>query len=207
MKTKLFVAIGLSVMLAASVEAQTLILTPSTVTPEAGVPFTLDVAVDTGGLPIAGFSVYFNMNGTDPGGNFIVQSNVLSPEWSFLSPPPAGGLALPNSGNSADYGNASTPDFSDLPAGANISLFTLTIMPNASIPYGTAYTIQTTPSSIFFYDLAGGGTEVALPASLTNITIIPEPSALMLLGAASIWFLSMRHFAAATGGVGSPPRI
>jgi hypothetical protein len=191
LKHKLLAAVFMCALFGAPhARAQVILLTPSTATPQAGVAFTLGVALDTGGRPVAGFSVYFNMAGTDPSGSFTVQSATLAPQWAYLSTPPSLGSALPNTGNSADYGNASTPDFSDLPAGANIPLFTLTLLPNASIPSGTAYTIQSTASSIFFYDMAGGGTEAALPAASAGLTVVPEPSACALLGmglAATAW--------------------
>ncbi len=177
---KLLAAIaGLGAALILSAHAQTLILEPSTTTIGAGSPFSLKVSINTAGLPIAGFSVYFNMAGTDASGSFVVQSETLSTDWSFLGAGPSFPSALPDSGNSQDHGNAATPTLADHSPGSYLWLFTLQIQPGLATAPGN-YTIQTTMDSIFFYGVLSGGTEVNLPSSSINVTVVPEPSTFVL---------------------------
>lgn len=170
--------VGLSV-LALSVQAQTLILEPSATVLGVGDTFSLKVSVDTASLPIAGFSVFFNMVGTDASGSFVVQANVLSPDWSFVDAVPTLPEALPDYGHSQDYGVATTPEVENLPASSYLWLFTLQIQTSLATAPGS-YTIMTTTGSLFFYDFESGGTEVHLPSSSIAVTVVPEPSSLIL---------------------------
>jgi len=176
-------SIGLSAVLAFSVQAQTLILEPSATVLGPGDTFSLKVSINTAGLPIAGFSVFFNMAGTDASGSFIVQAETLSPDWVFLTAEPTLPAVLPDSGKSQDYGNATTPDVEeyppDLPASASLWLFTLQIQASLATVPGN-YTIMATADSLFFYDFLNGGTEVHLPSSSIAVTVVPEPSTLLL---------------------------
>ncbi len=172
-------SIGLSAVLAFSVQAQTLILEPSATVLGAGDTFSLKVSVDTASLPIAGFSVFFNMAGTDASGSFVVQTNVLSPDWSFVNAEPTLPEVLPNNGHSQDYGVATTPTVENLPASSYLWLFTLQIQTSLATAPGS-YTIMTTTGSLFFYDFESGGTEVHLPSSSIAVTVVPEPSSLVL---------------------------
>ncbi len=183
---------GIFAALAGMAPAQTLILEPSTTTLTAGSSLSLKVSINTASLPIAGFSVYFNTDGTDASGSFVVQSENLSSEWKFLGSGPVLPAALPDAGNSQDYGNAATPTLADHLAGSNLWLFTLQIQTSLATAPGT-YTIQTTPDSMFFYDVLGGGTEVRLPSSAVSVTVVPEPSAFLLaLSSVGIFVLLRR---------------
>lgn len=189
-------SIALSALFAFSVQAQTLLLEPSATELGPGDTFSLKVSINTGGLPIAGFSVFFNMAGTDASGSFIVQAETLSPDWVFLTAEPTLPAVLPDSGKSQDYGNATTPDMEgyppDLPASANLWLFTLQIQPGIATVPGN-YTIMATADSLFFYDFLNEGTEVHLPSSSIAVTVIPEPSALLLaLFSAGVFVLLRR---------------
>ncbi len=190
---KVFAAsIALSAVFAFSAQAQTLILEPSATVLGPGDTFSLKVSLNTGGLPIAGFSVFFNMAGTDAAGSFIVQTETLSPDWVFLTAEPTLPAVLPDSGESQDYGNATTPDTEDLPVSASLWLFTLQIQPSLATVPGN-YTIMATADSLFFYDFVNEGTEVHLPSSSINVTVVPEPSTLLLaLSSAGILVLLRR---------------
>lgn len=193
MNLKLLAAITIiGAAFAANVHSQTLILEPSTTVLTAGSPLSLKISINTAGLPIAGFSVYFNMAGSDTQGSFIVQSETLSPEWNFLSAGPSLPASLPNTGNSQDYGNAATPTLADHLPGSSLWLFTLQIQPGLATALGT-YTIQSTADSIFFYDVLNGGTEVHLPSSSIAVTVVPEPSTpLLALFSAGVFVLLRR---------------
>lgn len=177
---KILAAIAaLGVMLAADARAQTLILEPSATELGPGDTFTLKVSLNTGSLPIAGFSVYFNMAGTDASGSFIVQSETLSPDWIFLGGGPTLPEAIPDTGFSQDYGYTATPTLEDLPASTDLWLFTLQLQLGLALAPGN-YTIRTTTDSGFYYDLQSEGVQVYLPSSAIAVTVVPEPSTLLL---------------------------
>lgn len=172
--------VALGAMLSITAHAQTLILEPDSTVLGAGDTFSLKVAVDTSDLPIAGFSVYFNMAGTDATGSFVVQSEILSPDWNFMVTAPTLPAAIPDVGLSQDYGSVVTPGWVNLPASSDLWLFTLQIKVASAVAPGN-YTIQATTESIFFYDvLSEEGKEFHLPSSSIAITVIPEPSTLPL---------------------------
>lgn len=186
------VIVALAAMLTITAQAQTLILEPDSTVLGAGDTFSLKVSVNTSGLPIAGFSVYFNMAGTDATGSFVVQSEILSPDWNFFGTEPTLPAAIPDVGPSQDYGSAVTPDWENLPASSDLWLFTLQITVASSIAPGS-YTLQATTDSIFFYDVLSEGKEFHLPSSSIAITVVPEPSSLVLaLLSAGIFVLLQR---------------
>lgn len=184
--------VALGAMFPVTAHAQTLILEPGSTVLGAGDTFSLKVSVDTSGLPIAGFSVYFNMAGTDATGSFVVQSEILSPDWNFMVAAPTLPAAIPDSGPGQDYGNAVTPGWVNLPASSDLWLFTVQINLASAIAPGS-YTIQATTDSIFFYDVLSEGKEFHLPSSSVAITVVPEPSTLSLaLASAGIAVLLRR---------------
>lgn len=185
--------VALGAMLSITAHAQTLILEPDSTVLGAGDTFSLKVSLDTSGLPIAGFSVYFNMAGTDATGGFVVQSEILSPDWNFMVTAPTLPAAIPDIGPSQDYGSASTPGWVNLPASSDLWLFTLQITVASSIAPGS-YTLQATTDSIFFYDvLSEEGKEFHLPSSSITITVVPEPSTFVLaLSSVGIFVLLRR---------------